>query len=414
MSFPKSFGFQEDLKNFTLCITQKSNNSVGFVNSALQIQPNIKTFGDNILNISFSHQYGEITSFTLQYQKKNPSAELEVKTINDFTSISSSVVYQQEVKNINSTQIYINSLNYYSVNHYFNINKEKDSFSINFSIESPSQKTTYSYTFYFGLFNALPLKQQQQQMEVTVKHEQEDENLKRLSQSPINHHNLHSNDEALSTKSHSPIQEEILYGHYNIPQQVNLTTTTTTTTQLRTIQDQMKIEDNFETTFARQRKGSKVSSSSNFNNNSEESQSTEFQNSKKSKFDKKNVVKNFVKAFDAFFLDPHNDQQILSISQIQSRDQLKKYRSNYEKLEKSMKYNNKMIIAIIYSEFKDIFQHFLQTEADKWIQNSSVFDKEAHRAILKDYIRAAENPRDIPKIVNLRIRNREANCKLSL
>ncbi|KAL4465060.1 hypothetical protein ABPG72_012243 [Tetrahymena utriculariae] len=411
MSFPKSFGFQEDLKNFTLCITQKSNNLVSVNNSALQIQPSIKTCGDNILNISFSHQYGEITSFALQYQKKNPTAELEVKAMNGVASISPNVVFHQEVKTINSTQIFFNSLKYYSVNHYFNINKEKDSFSVNFSIESPNQKTDFSYTFFFGQFNALPVKQQQQ-MDAVVKHEQEDENLKRLSQSPLNHHSHHQNDEALSTKSHSPIQEETLYGHYNISLQVN--PTTTTTTQSHTIQDQMKIEDNFETTFARQRKGSKVSSSSNFNNNSEESQSTEFQNNKKNRFDKKNVVKNFVKAFDSFFLDPHNDQLILSITQIQSRDQLKKYRFAYEKLEKSMKYNNKMIIAIIYSEFKDIFQHFLQTEADKWIQNSSVFDKEAHRAILKDYIRAAENPREIPKIVNLRIRNREANCKLSL
>lgn len=98
---------------------------------------------------------------------------------------------------------------------------------------------------------------------------------------------------------------------------------------------------------------------------------------------------------------------------IQGRDALKKSRLAYEKLEKSMKYNNKMIIAIIYSEFKDVFSHFLMVEADKWIQNSSVFDKEAHRAILRDYIRAAENPRDIPKIVNLRIRNRDPSNKYS-
>ncbi|EAR87598.1 hypothetical protein TTHERM_00071050 (macronuclear) [Tetrahymena thermophila SB210] len=414
MSFPKSFGFYEDLKNFTLCITQKSNNQVGFISNALQIHPTIKSCGDNIVNISFSHQYGgEITSFTLQYQKKNPAVELEVKSINGVNNINSNVVFHQEVKTINSTQIYTNSLNYYSVNHFFNINQEKDSFSINFQIESPNQRTDYSYTFYLGQFNALPLKQQQQQqIDLIVKHEQEDENLKRLSQSPLNDHNHNQNDEALSTKSHSPIQEETLYGHYCIPQVIP---TTTVTTQTRTtIQDQMKIEDNVETSFARQRKGSKVSSSSNFNNNSEESQSTEFQNNKKSKFDKKNVVKNFVKAFDSFFLDSHNDQLVMNIAQIQSRDQLKKYKFAYEKLEKSMKYNNKMIIAIIYSEYKDIFQHFLQTEADKWIQNSSVFDKEAHRAILKDYIRAAENPRDIPKIVNLRIRNRDANCKLNL
>lgn len=137
-------------------------------------------------------------------------------------------------------------------------------------------------------------------------------------------------------------------------------------------------------------------------------------NSKKSKFDKKNVVKNFVKAFDSYFLDPHNDQEILSLFNIPSREVLKKSRLAYEKLEKGMKYNNKMIIAIIYSEFKDVFQHFLAVEADKWIQNSSVFDKDAHKSILKDYLRAAENPREIPKIVNLRIRNRESNCKHSL
>lgn len=57
-----------------------------------------------------------------------------------------------------------------------------------------------------------------------------------------------------------------------------------------------------------------------------------------------------------------------------------------------MKYNNKMIIAIIFSEVKDIFDFYLRTFATNWIQISSVFDKEAHKVILKDYIRAIENP----------------------
>ena len=72
-----------------------------------------------------------------------------------------------------------------------------------------------------------------------------------------------------------------------------------------------------------------------------------------------------------------------------------------------MKFNNKMIIALIFSEVKDVFEYYLRTDARAWIMHSSVFDKKAHQAILEDYIRAAENPRDIPKIVNLRVRNRE-------
>lgn len=120
----------------------------------------------------------------------------------------------------------------------------------------------------------------------------------------------------------------------------------------------MKIEESEETSAAAQktrlRKASKTSSSSTFNNN-EESSCTEMSNSKRAKFDKKNVVKNFVKAFDSYYLDPHNDQEILSLFNIPSREALKKSRLAYEKLEKGMKYNNKMIIAIIYSEYKDIF-----------------------------------------------------------
>jgi len=54
-----------------------------------------------------------------------------------------------------------------------------------------------------------------------------------------------------------------------------------------------------------------------------------------------------------------------------------------------MRYNNKMIISIIFSDVKEIFEYFLRVEAPIWISNSSVFDKQAHKAILKDYLLAA-------------------------
>lgn len=57
----------------------------------------------------------------------------------------------------------------------------------------------------------------------------------------------------------------------------------------------------------------------------------------------------------------------MSMFEIKSKESLKEKRNCYEKLERSMKYNNKMIIAIIYSELKDIFSYFLIREAPKWI-----------------------------------------------
>jgi len=40
-----------------------------------------------------------------------------------------------------------------------------------------------------------------------------------------------------------------------------------------------------------------------------------------------------------------------------------------------MRYNNRMIIAMIFSDLKEIFEYFLRVEAPIWITSSSVYDK---------------------------------------
>lgn len=90
-------------------------------------------------------------------------------------------------------------------------------------------------------------------------------------------------------------------------------------------------------------------------------------NSSNHSFDKKNVVKNFVKAFDTFFLDHHHNSEFMDRFDL-SCEQLHKIRKEYEKRMRSMKFNNKMIISIILSNVKDIFEFFLCTDAKKWIE----------------------------------------------
>lgn len=99
-----------------------------------------------------------------------------------------------------------------------------------------------------------------------------------------------------------------------------------------------------------------------------------------SRSDKKNVVKNFMKAFKAYLVswgDPSTIKQVLAL---QSDQELSEFRKNYQQYEKKRKYNNKfMKEMILNSIYKPIFRHFLEFEAGKWLDKSLVQDKSGHQ-----------------------------------
>lgn len=83
--------------------------------------------------------------------------------------------------------------------------------------------------------------------------------------------------------------------------------------------------------------------------------------------DKKNVVKNFVKAFRGFLTQWGDEITIKSIMEIED-EELAKIRTKFIAYEKKRKYNNKLIKdLLVHKEYKDIFHYFLQYEAEKWL-----------------------------------------------
>ena len=109
--------------------------------------------------------------------------------------------------------------------------------------------------------------------------------------------------------------------------------------------------------------------------------------------DKKNVVKNFAKAFKGFLLQWGNISYIKSILNITRDEELSKFRRRYMDFEKKRMYNNKFMKDILQSNaFKDIFSYFLENEAENWLLKSKVEDKKSHMIALRFYIEASLDP----------------------
>ena len=124
--------------------------------------------------------------------------------------------------------------------------------------------------------------------------------------------------------------------------------------------------------------------------------------SKIAKANKKNIVKNFFKAFKNFLLSPSKAEQILKLlgliqesggeegNAMQALDEFKRELGNFEK---KRKYNNKLIKDIIQNEqYRMLFIYFLQHEAQDWLENSQVIDKRGHKAMICYYLKACDKP----------------------
>ncbi|KAL4430419.1 hypothetical protein ABPG74_013269 [Tetrahymena malaccensis] len=130
------------------------------------------------------------------------------------------------------------------------------------------------------------------------------------------------------------------------------------------------------------------------------------------KADKKNVVKNFVKAFVS---EVKKDQNILnSLDEMNQKDSKK---SSYsQKLKKFLnymkksKFNNLFIKQLISnSEYSSMFQSFLLNKADDWLTNSNVQDKETHGKLLKFFQQAIHNEELLNKLKTLKKSKRNPN-----
>lgn len=128
-----------------------------------------------------------------------------------------------------------------------------------------------------------------------------------------------------------------------------------------------------------------------------------------SKADKKNVVKNFMKAFKGYVTSWGDPETIKKIADLKDDKELNDFRKNYLVYEKKRKYNNRLMKEMILSRvYKNIFRHFLEKEAVKWLENSLVQDKPGHKAMLKYYVTAFDDPDLLEKMKILKTKDSDS------
>ncbi|KAL4474126.1 hypothetical protein ABPG72_002851 [Tetrahymena utriculariae] len=108
---------------------------------------------------------------------------------------------------------------------------------------------------------------------------------------------------------------------------------------------------------------------------------------------KKNVVKNIVKAFQRYLKSEEFKQEIETILQKHSTISYEPFLKKYLSYEKKKSYNNNLIKLLINNEdFSNVFKFFITNRSKQMLQNSNVSDKMTHFQILDKYIKAIEDP----------------------
>lgn len=118
-------------------------------------------------------------------------------------------------------------------------------------------------------------------------------------------------------------------------------------------------------------------------------------------------MKNFAKAFKGYLLTWGNPNDLKNILGFCRDEDLNKFRRKYVDFEKKRMYNNKFIKDILLSNaFKEIFTHFMENEAEKWLLSSKVEDKRSHMIALRYYIEASFDPFLLEKLKVLKEKRR--------
>ncbi|KAL4460422.1 hypothetical protein ABPG74_000173 [Tetrahymena malaccensis] len=100
------------------------------------------------------------------------------------------------------------------------------------------------------------------------------------------------------------------------------------------------------------------------------------------KSEKKNSVKNVLKAFGNFILNMNENQndEIVEQSSFKSVEDLKK---RYLRYNKNQSYNNSLVCKIIqHQQYGIVFKHFINNYASSWLERSDVGDKASHETFI--------------------------------
>jgi len=122
------------------------------------------------------------------------------------------------------------------------------------------------------------------------------------------------------------------------------------------------------------------------------------------KRDRKNVVKNYIKAFRSFVNSPVEEPEVMRLVNLTDRADIDSMRHRFEAFIRARNFNNQLIVDLIKSEFNELFVYFLEHRAGEWLKNSKVNDKLAHEEALEQYIKASHDERELCKMRVLKYR----------
>ncbi|KAL4479610.1 hypothetical protein ABPG72_004206 [Tetrahymena utriculariae] len=130
------------------------------------------------------------------------------------------------------------------------------------------------------------------------------------------------------------------------------------------------------------------------------------------KRDRKNLVKNFIKAFRGFINNPSDEPEVLAIlkealsDSSQIMPELNSIRKNFEKFISKKNYNNTLMVELIQNqEFNVLFSYFLKEKAQEWIYSSKIKDKLSHEEALNHYLLSLKDSKALAKVRCLKYRS---------
>ncbi|EAS06783.2 hypothetical protein TTHERM_01213950 (macronuclear) [Tetrahymena thermophila SB210] len=112
----------------------------------------------------------------------------------------------------------------------------------------------------------------------------------------------------------------------------------------------------------------------------------------KSKFDTKNLVKNFLNQFLTFVQSEEEEQQIMELLGINDASELNEYKNILKQFFKNKKFNRALLKEFVFIVgYRKLFLHFLQNKAHNWIMQGRMKDKASHLRALQNFIYICQN-----------------------
>ncbi|KAL4438817.1 hypothetical protein ABPG74_013490 [Tetrahymena malaccensis] len=112
----------------------------------------------------------------------------------------------------------------------------------------------------------------------------------------------------------------------------------------------------------------------------------------KSKFDTKNLVKNFLNQFLTFVQSEEEEQQIMELLGIHVVPELNEYKNILKQFFKNKKFNRALLKEFVFIVgYRKLFLYFLQNKAHNWIMQGRMKDKASHLRALQNFIYICQN-----------------------